>query len=212
MPYWEGGAPLRLLLHWWLSHGPMQLMHGGAVGLPAGGVLLVGRSGSGKSTAAVACLDSALGYAADDYVLARAAPQPYAHSLYNTAKLDADNLHRFPHLRPALRNADKLDTQKGLLFLHEALPERVLRGFPIRAVLLPRFSGQTHTRVRPASAGQALAAAAPTTIFQNRRTGPQILQMNASLVRQVPAYVLETGTDLAQIPAAILALLAELNP
>jgi hypothetical protein len=212
IPYWETGTPLRLLLHWWLSRGPVQLIHGGAVGLPRGGVLLVGRGGSGKSTAAAACLDSPLRYAGDDYVLVRAEPQPYVYSLYNTAKLEPANLRRFPALLPALANADRLDTEKGLAFLWEHFPDRLALGFPVRAVLLPRFGGGPGTRLRPATPGEALLAAAPTTIFQNRRTGREVFEQAASLVRRAPAYVLETGTDLAHIPRVILRLLEELNP
>ncbi len=98
LPYWEAAAPTRLLLHWWLSGGPLQLAHGGAVGLPDGGVLLAGPGGSGKSTSVLACLDSDLLYAGDDYVAARAEPAPYVYCLYSTGKVDTRSLDLLPGL------------------------------------------------------------------------------------------------------------------
>ena len=87
----------------------------------SGGVLIAGKSGSGKSTTTLACLTSGLLYAGDDYVLADVAAEPYVHSLYSTAKLVPDNCDRFPQLRPLVSNPDKLDEQKALIYLREAL-------------------------------------------------------------------------------------------
>lgn len=50
IPYHESGAPLRMLFHWWLSNAKRQFVHAAAVGTPDGGVLMAGKSGSGKST------------------------------------------------------------------------------------------------------------------------------------------------------------------
>ena len=62
----ERGSPLRTLIHQWLSRGGLQLVHAAALGGPEGCVLVVGRGGSGKSSTALACLDSDLGHLADD--------------------------------------------------------------------------------------------------------------------------------------------------
>ena len=48
LPYYESAAPLRAILHWWMRNHGCQLVHGGAVGTPLGGVLLAGRGGSGN--------------------------------------------------------------------------------------------------------------------------------------------------------------------
>ena len=63
LPYYEIGSPLRTLLHWWTDQGDYQFVHAGAVGLESGGVLLVGKGGSGKSTTALAALDAGMLYA-----------------------------------------------------------------------------------------------------------------------------------------------------
>jgi hypothetical protein len=76
LPYWEKSFPLRLMLNWIFKRQPLQPVHAGAVGLPGGGVLITGPGGSGKTTTTLACLDSDLLYAGDDYVLVRTTPGP----------------------------------------------------------------------------------------------------------------------------------------
>lgn len=209
LPEWERSFPFRMLLHKWLENSPFALVHAGAVGLPDGGFLLAGRGGSGKSTSTLACLASPLGYAGDDFVLVH--PEtPFVRSLYNVAKLDADNLHRFPRWEPLVANRASMPEQKGQLFLHRHCPEKISPGFPLKAILLPRFTGQADTRVRPATAAEALKALAPSTMALLRADG-RTFQKMARLVNRLPGFWLETGTDLAQIPEAALALLQTLR-
>lgn len=203
MPYWHRGFPLRDLIHWWSRDVPLQLMHGGAVGFVDGGVLLAGRSGAGKSTSAVACLDSDLLFASDDYVLVATTPPPRVYAPYSTAKLDPGNLGRFPELAGKISNPDHLTTQKAILYVREHFPTRVSSGFPIRAVFLPRVTGERTTRLVPASAGDSLAAVAPTTVAQLEGHGREAFAKIAAFVRQVPSWWLEVGTDLPQIPRVI---------
>ena len=207
VPFWERSFPLRTMMHWWFEDLPFQPVHAAAVGLAEGGVLIAGPSGSGKSTAALACLDSELLYAGDDYVLVRHAPSPYVYCLYATAKIDVDNLERFPGLRPFLDNADRLDREKALLFLRSWRPAKIAAGFPIRALVVPRVTGLRDTRLRPASVAEAVRALAPTTLYHLPGAERQAFAKIAALARQLPCYVLEAGADLPQIPARILELL-----
>lgn len=208
IPYWEASFPMRTILHWYLEHAAMQLVHAAAVGTPEGGVLITGKSGVGKSTTSLACLlYSDLGYVGDDYNLVSLDPVPTAHSLYGTAKLEADNLARFGALRPLISNRDALDTQKALLFVNQHFPEKMLLSFPIRAVIVPRFSHRVETTLKPGSAITSLTALAPTTLFHLPSARQASFDKMSRLVKQVPHYILETGTDLPQIPATIQHLL-----
>jgi hypothetical protein len=207
IPWWEKTFPFRFLLHWWMENRSLQPIHAGAVGTPEAGVLIVGKSGSGKSTTTLACLSSDLAYAGDDYVLAEVAPTPFVYSLYGTAKLEADNLHRLPHLRRFVSNADTMEEEKAVFFLNESHPHKLSRGFPIAAILVPRLTGARNTRLSLSKPGAALMAIAGTTLFHLQGARREGFQKIAELVNRVPCYTLELGTDLAQIPPVISDLL-----
>jgi hypothetical protein len=209
LPSWERGAPLRTVLHWGLRVYDLQLCHGAALGTPEGGVLLAGKGGSGKSTTALRCLQSELLYASDDYCVVQVKPSPYVHSLYNTAKVNADNVSRVPFLRSAISNWERLDTQKALMFLRQHYPEKLSVGFPIRAVMVPRVTGRVNTEVTPATSADAVGALALSTIRQLPGADHRSLETIKSVTDRVPCYYLELGTDLDQIPGVILDVLAK---
>jgi hypothetical protein len=181
------------------------------VGSVDGGVLLAGQGGAGKSTTTLACLAGGLAVAADDYTLLSLDPLPYGYSLYNTAKLRTlEDMRRFPQFLPGIANVAGLDGEKPMIFLHQHWPQSVLRGFPIRAILLPQICADGATAVRRATAAAALKALAPSTLLQLPGLGQGALQAMSRLVRLVPAYTLALGPDLARIPAVVAGLLRDL--
>jgi hypothetical protein len=210
LPYHEQGAPLRTLFGWWLTPRGIQCVHAAAVGTETGGVLLAGKGGSGKSTAALACLDSDLRYVSDDYCLVRSEPKPYVHTLYNTAKLGGlRDLQRQPRFLPMIHNPDGLGQEKVMMFLERHLPEKLCRGFPLVAILLPRVAGEGRTRLTRVSPGAALRAIAPTTMFQLPGAAAASFDLMAGLARRLPAYRLDLGPDLTEIPTVLLRFLEE---
>lgn len=74
-------------------------------------------------------------------------------------------------------------------------------------VLVPRIVGGLSTTAVPISPIEALKALAPSTLFQLIGAGQKDFRAMAELVRTVPCYRLELGTDLAAIPRAIEELL-----
>ena len=210
LPAYEVSSPLLLILHWWLAARGWQLAHAGAVGLPDGGVLLAGAGGAGKSTSVLACLPSALRVAAEDYCALSDEAPPRIHSLYCAAKVNAGSLARLPHLAALARGGRAAEEGKTLMFLHPRFAENIALDFPLRAILLPRLGGGAETRLRPASAAAALLALAPSTIFQlNAAAGPALARLGR-MVRAVPAYFLDLGPGVTQIPRVLLDLLHRL--
>lgn len=209
IPYWETGSPLRTILNVWMNKQGLQLVHAGAVGLPSGGVLLVGKGGSGKSTTALTCLNSELFYAGDDYSLIASEPTPRVFSIYNTGKKNADDVERLPFLAGAISNRDRLDSEKAVYFINEHFPEKILTHFPIRAVLVPRITGKTDTSLTATSAVAALTSLAPSTMIQLPGAGKEACQIMMQVLKQIPCYYLELGTDLRQIPQVIFDLIAK---
>jgi hypothetical protein len=209
LPYWDYTAPFRHLLSWWLDAEGFRHVHGGAVGTADGGVLLVGPGGSGKSTTALASLlDERLRYAGDDYVAVGSGREPVVHSLYCSGKVHPEDLHRLPHLEPALANGRPAD-EKAVFYVERTFPGRSIAGFPLRAIVVPRVTDRRAARAVPGTQVAALAALAPSTIFQLHPPARDALAQMAQLVRRVPTYVLELGTDVETIPAALLRLLEQ---
>lgn len=209
IPYYENGTPMHAFIQWWARKSDLQLVHAGAVGTPEGGVLLAGKGGVGKSCTALACLETELEYAGDDYVLLGPGDGLNAYGIYNSIKLHAADIDRFPKLRFFVSNSDSLDEEKAVIFLHDALPDKVSTGFPIRAVLLPRVAPGARTGLRRVSPAAGLRGLAPSTIFQSRGAGQRDLKMMAEFTRRVPCYILELGGNDYQIPEIILDLLAK---
>jgi hypothetical protein len=203
LPFLDAAEPLRQIFHWWLGDHGRQLLHGGGVGLPHGGVLITGKNGSGKSTTALACLASDLRYAGDDYVVVEPGAPPRLYSLYNSGKLEPHQLVRFRDVLTELPSEDDVADEKAVIFAHELYPDRVIRDFPLRAVIVPRITDATTARLREISPAAALAALAPTTLLQHHPPQPNALPAMAELVRSVPTLALELGSDLASIPDVI---------
>jgi hypothetical protein len=210
LPYWESSAPFRQILHWWLPSREMLLVHGAAVGRADGGVLLVGRGGSGKSTSALACLESNLLYAGDDYCAVDDAA-PAIHSLYCSGKLEPAHAARLDHLPEPTIDGDGSDDEKAVFFVQDRYPDRTTPRLPLRAVLAPRIAGD-EPRIAPLAGGAALAALAPSTLLQLHPKEPEAFARMARLVGRVPAFSFELGPDISAIPGAIERLLDELGP
>ncbi len=210
LPYYEAGSPMRGLLHAWMKKEGVQFVHGGAVGTEAGGVLLAGKGGSGKSTSVLACLDSGLQYASDDYCMAdtKSGASSEIYSLYNTAKLVGDSdVARFQGLAAHVWNPIREPDQKVTIFLHELFPEKLIVRFPLKAILVPRITGQRDTHIEPCGEGEAMMALGPSSLAQLPASGPDDLRQIAQLIRSAPCFRIRLGTDLAQIPRAIEQLL-----
>lgn len=203
LPLYEKGAPLRSILHWWFRGLDLQLVHAGAVGTASAGVLLAGKGGSGKSTTCLACLNSDLLYVSDDYSLIGLEPGPYVHTLYNTAKVRPDNLHRVPHLEDKIANSGSWQQEKALFFLQEHFPQKVAAGMPLHAIFLPRVTGKIDTSLSPATARDSLSALLLSTMHQLAGSDEKTVVTIQRLVNTLPSYHLHLGTDLEQIPIVI---------
>jgi hypothetical protein len=207
--YYERSSPLRTIFQWWAKKYSLQLLHAGAVGTNAGGILLVGEGGSGKSTTALACLDSELSYVSDDYCLLDMDSHPYAHSVYCSAKISREGVVRFPYLVSAVENKERLQEEKALLFLNKHWPKKVTKGFPVRALLIPRIMDIKRTNLIPTSPRNGLMALAPSTLFQLRGACQADLTFMAELTRLIPSFILELGNDTSNIPNFILELVSK---
>ncbi len=219
IPYWDESAPLRYIFDWWLRDHDVHLIHAGAVGTSRGGVVLVGKGGSGKSTSTLAALQSDLDFAGDDYVGVALNPTPWVHSLFSTGKLVPEHAKRLPFLVSALTIDERrhvkpnaLGPAKAVVYAQEHWPQRVSAGFPLRAILVPKVtSGLREARIVPAPSSFGLRALAPSTVLQMHVQGGDSLLRMRRLAESVPCFVLEAGSEIPSIPKAISELLVALD-
>jgi len=204
IPYYECGAPLRVILNWWMKENSRLIVHAGSVGTVEGGVLLGGRGGSGKTTTSLACLDAGLQYVSDDYCLLSQEPVPYAYSLFCSAKVDVADINRFPRFKNSLFNSDSPCDEKAVYFLYKDFRKKISNGILLKAIMLPHISGKKDSIIKKTKASSALISLAPSTIFQLPGNDNATFKYLSRFVQKLPAYILEIGTDVSQIPDIIV--------
>jgi hypothetical protein len=208
LPYWTKASPLRTLFHWWMERNQCQLLHAAAVGHDDGGILITGRGGVGKSTTALTCLAAGLQYISDDYLIARLEPSPRVFSLYSTAKMNADQIERFPQYRTLVGNISSLQDEKAVLYLYPEFARSIARSMPLQVALTPRIASQIGTELASTSKLALQRAAAFTTMSQLPHAGRRTYEFIERLIGQLPSLELVLGSALDRIPSALSDLLA----
>jgi hypothetical protein len=211
LPSWLRAAPLRTLLHWWLEKNECQFVHASSVGTGDGAVLLTGKGGIGKSTAALSCLKAGFFYLGDDYIVAQRRFGPCVYNVYNTAKLNADHVESFPEFLPLISNVKNMKVEKAVLLLYPEFGDRITRSMPLKAILVPRITDDSESRVRRISSENVLQAASFTTMTQLPGAGIKTYEFLNQLAGSLPCYSLELGRDPSRIPVAISDLLHALS-
>lgn len=209
----EKAAPLRSMIAWWARLHGFQVMHAAVVGRSDGGLMLAGKGGSGKSNTSLACLATSMGFAGDDVCAVGIEDDgPVAHSLYATARTRPQDWVRLPFLEALSHQAVGTgEDEKALYYLLPAFARQVIRRVPVRAILLPKVVGGPSSRLLPASQTAALLAIAPVTATLLPDAGPEVFESVGRLVRRVPCYELQLGTDVAGLQATLTDLLARLG-
>ena len=210
---YERCKPLPRALLEWHNDRNIQIIHAGLVGRENKGILLAGKSGSGKSTSSLVCLNAGFQFLGEDYVgLQQVQDGSYVgHSIYNSVFLKSSDLARFPSFSPYLIKGLSHE-EKCAVVLSQVCPERLARLIPIRALVLPRVVDTAHPKFYPASKGEALLALGPSSLMQipNRRLGAYGFEKMAHLVESVPCYWLELGRDSTTIPDLVGDILTEI--
>lgn len=206
VPYWARAIPLRTLLHWWMQDHGAQILHAAAVGTDKGAVLIAGKSGRGKSTAALTCLQAGLYYLGDDSVVVRLEPQPRVYSLYCAAKLRAEDFAHFPSYAGLVRDRGQAGREKPVMILWPQLKGQLVPEMPLTAIVLPRVGARDDATVVPARRRELLGAFRLSELqlpHLDRRTQDFVQQLCSA----VPGYTLSMGTRRQATPAAVVDLL-----
>jgi hypothetical protein len=204
-----------MLLAGWARAQGLVTCHAAAVGNAAGGLLLCGGSGAGKSTTTLAALADGMRSAGDDYVLVEPAlavgAPPVVHALYTSTLLEEGHYRRHERLMPVLDHvADQGDRRKAVMFAAGGERPALAGGFPLLALLALRVEPGSQPLIEPTSRSQALRALAPSTLAQLGMIDAAGLRRLADLCRRLPCYALRLGDDPAPVPALLRGLIESL--
>lgn len=202
-PDWELSRPACPLIHASLLEGPWTTIHGGAVGRDGRMLLLAGKGRSGKTTAALACVQAGWDYAGDDYILADVRTGR-VEPLYTSARLRIDMANDFAPILPmASHGVSQAEGDlRHELTLGGLLGPARSRGGRIAAILLPRRRGAAHPEFTPAQRSDAFHALFVSTSLGVPAPIKSTSQKLAALVGLAPAFFVDTGQRPADIPAA----------
>ena len=180
--------PLQLPLSIYFGERDVDFVHAGLVAHAGTGVLVAGRSGSGKSTVAFSSLLEGLDFLGDDCVAVhQAAGRIDGYRVFADGCLEQSHLGRLPALRARGSRGD------GKAVIEAAAPAAVGSTARIRAVMVPRITGAAGVSVAPIRSAEALMALAPSSIVKRAVPAGVVLSRLSRLVQSVPCYRLDMG-------------------
>lgn len=197
VPWWETTFSFRVIFHWWSRNKPLQLMHAGAMSNDGeAGWLIPGPSGSGKSTSCMRLLLQGTYYLSDDYVIVSTEAPFKIFSLYQTAKINADNFDSsFSSLASQLINPDTYQQQKAVLLIGQHRPKQLLTETRLLGIVMPKITDQEHSGMQAVNPAKALMSIAPTTLFHLPHHREDAFNKISRVVSSVPTYQWLLGSD-----------------
>jgi hypothetical protein len=204
----ERGRPFPVALQTWLQSRGVVTLHAAAVACEGRAALIVGDSGSGKSTAALACAEAGLAFLGDDQVpVSRSNGAAVAHSLFASVRLDVivERIGRLvAHDVQRSANGDG----KGLVLLSQP-GTMVVPSARIAAIIVATVSPARESALERTSAKEALRALVPSTMLGVLTDRTAVLQGCVRTVLGSTTYRLRSGRDLDAVPRLVSQALAD---
>ncbi len=196
VPWWECTFSFRIIFHLWTQDLPAQLVHAGAMSKDGHGVLITGKSGSGKSTSCLNLLRAGYEYLGDDYVWVELGNPIKVFTLYQTAKVEPDNLEeRFSDWKPFIRNKEDYLQQKAIFDIKDIFPKAGIPSSILKSILLPTVANHELTSFKKANPVQALMAMMPTTLHHLPHNRENSYQKMISISSSLPSFHWLLGRD-----------------
>lgn len=210
IPWYEIAAPFRTIFHWFFIRNGYELIHGACVANKKQGMLLMGKSGRGKtSTSLTSIITSGLYFIGDDYILLnKSAAKIFC--LYSSAKLSNDTLKRFGNLIIGV-TLSKETKQKHILFLNNAYKNKILKSTFVKTVAIPEVKHKNKRSIwKPTSSSLPLLEGTTSTIFQSLpHDNKYSFKLLTKLVKKSKTYKLILSEDPLEIGASIKKFLSK---
>lgn len=184
----------------WASASGYLMIHAAAVGVNGKGVLVVGRSGSGKSTFSISCLVAGMDFVSDDYVLIPATGDITAMPLYTNIAINPDMYQKLPPSEKVKEPACA-DWWNGKLHFH-LQKQDFCENLDIRAIVMPKVSGNDEPSIVTSPMGAAMTQMIYSSLEQLERCRDVgLVRQMAMRLQKLPIFEMNMSTDLTKNPA-----------
>jgi|GEM_PF-942149 len=202
LPDYEVCTPMRMLVHRICQELGMYFVHSACVGYDGSAALLIGKSGSGKSTTALVSLMNGLDFLSDDYICISDIPGDIkAHSLYRGCKLMDGSLPELDALKRFIVPTNKTNSKNVLML--DGSAGRLRQKMGLKAVILPVIAHAPATAFKRIPAARALAELAGSTIMQMPGSADYMMKGLSALCATLPVFSMSLSEDPAEIAAAL---------
>lgn len=162
----------------------------------------MGDSGSGKSTAALACAGAGLAFLGDDQVaVSLSNGRPVAHSPFASVRVDGI-VERLRHVAAHDVHRSANGNGKGLVLLSKP-GTVVVPSASIAAIMVATVCPAEESTLERASAREALRAVVPSTMLGVLADRPAVLQGCVHALLGSATYRLRSGRDPDAVPRLV---------
>lgn len=201
LPSGSLASPFRSIFSWICDANHDTILHAAAVGSTEGATLLLGASGSGKSTIALSCLNAGLGFAGDDSILVNTKGIPSINSLYQSAKISREDLIFFKKANFIVRENVPTTRNKLHLLNSSSQSDFILKQAPIRAIVIPRVKMTLPSGLREISKMQALVETAAPCLTHIPNNRQKALNNLKQILLSAPCYSLNIADRSIIVPS-----------
>ena len=192
-----------------LLHRGLYLIHASAIGLNGQVILFSAKSGAGKTTTMLTCVQAGFQFYSDDATLLRQSVNGQIEivSLLGTMNVTKTTLEWFPELAPyASEMANR--TGKQLVMMHDVFPHSMALSGTVRAIIAPEISDQPSASITPLGKMTILSELLPFSLdLHDTRTARSHLDFLVELLEHVPCYRLKLGRTTEGLPNLLEQLL-----
>jgi len=186
----------------WASENDMFMLHAACVGAKGKGVLIAGRSGSGKTTFALSCLYGGLDYVSDDYTLINGAGPIKAMPIYSMVGVTPEVSDRFPMLYDTTVLVPKdLSNGKRQFIIPK---ERFTMELDIKAVIMPVICNASEPELVSVAPGRTMVHLLHSSAVQTGRDrDAELIRLMGQRLSGLPVYEMRMSSQLEKNPKAL---------
>ena len=188
----------------------LYLIHASAIGRNGQAILFSAKSGAGKTTTMLTCVQAGFQFYSDDATLLRLTSdgQIEVVSLLGCMNVTETTLGWFPELAPYTSEAASR-TEKRLVMIHDTFPHHVAASGIVHAIIAPEVTDQALANIAPMSKMSLLGELLPFSLdLHDTNAAKNHLELLAKVLERVPCYRLKLGRARNDLPSLLEQVLA----